>query len=45
MRRCNHIVITGEDKRAAFERARGLTSRQAPVHAVLDVATVHWAED
>ena len=40
-----HIAITGKAKRAAYERARGLTSSQAPVHAVLDVATVHWAED
>lgn len=40
---CLHLVITGEAKRAALERAPGLTPEQAPVLAVLDEATVHWA--
>ena len=39
-----HIVITGPEKRAALERARGLSPMEAPVNAVLQDATVHWAE-
>lgn len=39
-----HIVITGDDKRAALERARSLPPEEAPVGAVLSGATVHWAE-
>jgi len=39
-----HILITGAEKRAALEAARGLPPLQAPVRAVLDNATVHWAE-
>ena len=39
-----HILITGPEKRAALERAMTLTSMEAPVRAVLDNATVHWAE-
>jgi 6-phosphogluconolactonase len=39
-----HILITGPEKRAALERARGLTPAEAPVRAVLANATVHWAE-
>lgn len=39
-----HILITGKEKRAALERAQGLAPEVAPVHAVLDLATVHWAE-
>jgi 6-phosphogluconolactonase len=39
-----HILITGLEKRDALERAAGLTPMQAPVRAVLDNATVHWAE-
>ena len=38
-----HIVIKGQAKRAAVERARGLPETQAPVRAVLDDAIVHWA--
>lgn len=38
-----HIVITGADKRAAFERAQLLPPEVAPVRAVLANATVHWA--
>ena len=30
--------------REALERAMGLTPMEAPVRAVLDNATVHWAE-
>lgn len=39
-----HILITGAEKRAALERAMTLTPIEAPVRAVLDNATVHWAE-
>lgn len=39
-----HILITGPEKRAALERALHLTPAEAPVRAVLDNATVHWAE-
>lgn len=39
-----HILITGPEKRAALERARGLKPGEAPVAAVLRNATVHWAE-
>ena len=38
-----HVVITGAEKRAALERAQGLTPEEAPIRAVLDNATVHWA--
>jgi len=39
-----HLVITGRKKRAALERARGLSHEEAPVAAVLEDMTVHWAE-
>ena len=39
-----HILITGAEKRAAITRARGLSPEEAPIRAVLDTATVHWAE-
>jgi 6-phosphogluconolactonase len=39
-----HILITGADKRAALERAQTLPPQEAPVRAILDLATVHWAE-
>ena len=39
-----HILITGAEKRAALDRARGLPAEDAPVNAVLTNATVHWAE-
>lgn len=39
-----HIVITGTEKRAALERARHLSPQEAPVAAVLQGATIHWAE-
>jgi len=37
------ILIFGDDKRAALERAAGLPVEEAPVNAVLDRAVVHWA--
>jgi 6-phosphogluconolactonase len=39
-----HILITGTEKRAALERAQGLSELEAPVNALLANATVHWAE-
>jgi 6-phosphogluconolactonase len=38
-----HLVIFGDDKRAALERAQGLSPQEAPISAVLSGATVHWA--
>jgi 6-phosphogluconolactonase len=38
-----HLLIKGNDKRAALERAMTLPPEEAPVRAVLDNATVHWA--
>ena len=39
-----HILITGQDKRDALNRALTLTPLEAPIRVVLDQATVHWAE-
>ena len=39
-----HLLITGPEKRAALERAQSLPPEQAPVRAILDNATIHWAE-
>jgi 6-phosphogluconolactonase len=41
---CKHVLIFGPEKRQALESARGLKPREAPINAVLDGATVHWAE-
>jgi 6-phosphogluconolactonase len=38
-----HVVITGSAKRAALERAQGMDAADAPIAALLDDATVHWA--
>ena len=38
-----HVVITGDDKRAALELADSLPSEHAPIKAILANATVHWA--
>ncbi len=40
-----HLMITGQAKRDAVERARHMAPRDAPVAAVLDDMTVHWALD
>lgn len=40
-----HLVITGDKKRAALERALHLRPVEAPVAAVLGKATVHWAPE
>ncbi len=39
-----HILITGNEKRAALDRARDLRPEDAPVAAVLAEAVVHWAD-
>jgi 6-phosphogluconolactonase len=39
-----HVLIFGQDKRDALEQAKGMTPEEAPINAVLDGATVHWAE-
>ncbi len=39
-----HLLITGPEKRAALDRAMTLSPIEAPVRAILDHATVHWAE-
>lgn len=38
-----HVLITGEEKRAAMERAADLGRAVAPIATVLDYAQVHWA--
>ncbi|MGZ2257879.1 6-phosphogluconolactonase [Roseobacter sp. A03A-229] len=38
-----HLVIFGEDKRAAFEKAQSLPPAEAPIAAVISGGTVHWA--
>lgn len=38
-----HVVITGNEKRAAVEAARKLPPEQAPIALVLKTATIHWA--
>lgn len=39
-----HLLITGAEKRTALERAQSLPPERAPVRAILDNATIHWAE-
>lgn len=39
-----HLVIFGADKRSALEAAMKLPPIEAPVRAVLDEMTIHWAE-
>jgi 6-phosphogluconolactonase len=38
-----HLVIFGQEKRAAVERAMTLPDHEAPIGAVLKEAVVHWA--
>ena len=39
-----HVLITGDDKRDALERARKERNpKVAPICGLLDDATVHWA--
>ena len=39
-----HVLITGADKREALDRARSLPLEEAPVRAILNGTTIHWAE-
>lgn len=39
-----HVMITGDQKRQAIEKAADLTPLEAPIRVILDQATVHWAE-
>ena len=38
-----HVLITGDEKRIALQRARGLPPKDAPIATVLGTASVHWA--
>jgi len=38
-----HLVVTGAEKRTAFEAAQGLPPEEAPIAAVTPDLTVHWA--
>lgn len=38
-----HVVITGDEKRAALEKARHLKPSEAPIATVLGRAEIHWA--
>ncbi|WP_425070521.1 6-phosphogluconolactonase [Sagittula sp. S175] len=38
-----HVLIFGDEKRAALEGAKGLPAMEAPINAVIDEAKVHWA--
>jgi 6-phosphogluconolactonase len=40
-----HVVITGQQKRAAYDAALRLPALEAPIRAILDGATVHWAPE
>lgn len=39
-----HLLITGDEKRRALDRAMTLPPEEAPVRALLGAAIVHWAE-
>lgn len=39
-----HVLITGSEKMRAYEVAKTMTPREAPINLVLANATVHWAE-
>jgi len=38
-----HVVLFGDEKRAALEAARSKSASEAPIKAVLSGAKVHWA--
>ncbi len=38
-----HLVIFGDDKKAALENAKGRAPEEAPITAVIQGGTVHWA--
>lgn len=39
-----HVILFGQDKRAALDSARRMKPEEAPINAVLSGAHVHWAE-
>ncbi|WP_439560046.1 6-phosphogluconolactonase [Roseinatronobacter sp.] len=39
-----HVLITGDTKRAALEKAAKLSPQDAPIACILDQAQVHWAQ-
>ena len=39
-----HLVIYGDEKRRALEEAASMSPTEAPIKAVMDGLTVHWAE-
>lgn len=41
---CKHLVIYGQAKREALQKALYLTPEEAPVTAILGETSVHWAE-
>lgn len=38
-----HVLITGDEKRAAIDKAGALAPHDAPISVVLGTASVHWA--
>lgn len=38
-----HLIIFGAEKKAAIEKAKVLTAKEAPIAAVFDALNVHWA--
>ncbi|MEQ6248003.1 6-phosphogluconolactonase [Sulfitobacter sp. HNIBRBA3233] len=38
-----HVLITGQDKRDALERAADMPDEDAPIRTVMDLATFHWS--
>ena len=40
-----HIVVTGDEKLAALEKAGGLSAMKAPVNRVWGGARIHWAKN
>lgn len=38
-----HVVIIGDEKRAALEKAQNMSPNEAPIAAVLNGTVVHWA--
>ena len=39
-----HVLIVGDEKRAALERARQLPAEEAPISIVLRDAVIHWSK-
>lgn len=39
-----HVLIFGSEKKDALDNAKGKLPKDAPINAVIEEATVHWAE-